>query len=92
MGSTLPSAQNITEQGDPKLRLVAAEIQTIGGLAAGILQVIPGATSAGALTALLTLLVAKAMNAYSLALGKPVTPESILELLPDQTPLVEPKE
>lgn len=73
------------------LEKTAAVVNQVSGLAAAILTAIPGGQSIGAIEVLLTQLVIKALLAYKVGLGVEVTPENILKLLPDQTPLVEPR-
>lgn len=73
------------------LQKTAVLVGEIGGLVAAILAAIPGAQGAAALEGLLSQLASKALLAYQSGLGVEITPESVRALLPDPTPLVDPK-
>lgn len=71
---------------------VQMDVFAIANLAQTILGVIPQTQNISGLVGPLAILVTKALSAYANAAGVPVTVESIKLLLPDEMPLVPPKE
>lgn len=73
---------------------VAQDVQDIGAAAEAILTEVgtvdPAVGASAEVVLLITSLASKAIAAWGRASGTPVTPESILALLPDATPLSAP--